>query len=318
MKRARLIEFLIGIVFLVAAAGKAVDLSAFTLQVMLYGVVQEPQALTIVAYAAVVVEALLGALLIGGIWMGGIPLMSAAAMLIGFSGLVAYAWAVHGLTDCGCFGSFISMGPGATIAKNAIMLGMLGIGAYSRWQSKRMNLPVTPSKRAAKISKGIAFAGLAVVAAALALGKKPEATKSIVGTAEKPFGVFSFDFEGKHYDLTQGEYVVAMLSATCEHCQASVAVLNEAIALPEYPQLVAVVLGNEEEYREFEELTLPMFPTGRTDNALAFAKLQVSKNYAPPSFHFVRDGVSVKASGAMDPTLDDLKDIVPNPAAPGG
>jgi hypothetical protein len=121
-----------------------------------------------------------------------------------------------------------------------------------------------------------------------------------------PLASYSFEFEGQTIDLGTGEYLVAMLSATCEHCQAAVEVLNTLASQPGAPRIVALMLGNEQEMDEFRTVTSPEFPNHAID-ALQFMNLIGNE---PPRFYIVRDGKEQSHLDVLDPTPDDLLRLV--------
>ena len=103
----RQLEFALGLLFIASAALKALDVYGFAVQIGAYGIIRDPVMLPQLAYAMIALEAALGAALLGGWAFGGATIIATAALLIGFTGLIAYAWAFKGLADCGCFGSYI-------------------------------------------------------------------------------------------------------------------------------------------------------------------------------------------------------------------
>lgn len=100
-----------------------------------------------------------------------------------------------------------------------------------------------------------------------------------------PLKKFTVEADGEMYNLGEGEYLVAMLSATCEHCQASVPNLNE-IAASDLPPLVGLMEGSEEQIQEFREMTMPLFPTQGVKTLDFFQFIDT----APPRLIYDRDG----------------------------
>ncbi len=305
MRIVSLLEIILGIVFTISAASKALDWYTFAFQVSAYGIVREPALVSAIALTMIGVETLLAVLLLSGFRLRGATLAATAALLIVFSGLIAYGWIFHNLKDCGCFGAYLKMGPGPSLAKNAVLLALTVVAAVL-YRRKSSGEPA-----AARIRLGwlLGVVGLIVIGLSAALGK-PAPAPPVAGPAgddpDRPFAAYSFDYEGRSYDLGSGDYLVAMLSATCEHCQAAVGVLNKLATEPGTPSIVALMLGTEQEMEEFRDLTSPEFPIYAIDG-LQFMNL-IAKE--PPRFYIIRGGREARHIDVLDPTLEDLEKLV--------
>ncbi|MBN2307712.1 MAG: hypothetical protein JXR94_02005, partial [Candidatus Hydrogenedentes bacterium] len=221
---------------------------------------------------------------------------------LGFTGLILYSWAYHGLADCGCFGDVIPTGPGVSVLKNVIMMAMVGAAWYGhrRRGGAGARPDAGPRGRAARIAVGVAAWG--VVVAATAFGGNADFLEPVVA-GERLFADFELDFEGQHWALDDGEYLVVILSATCKDCQASVELLNEMSLVEESVRVAGLIYGeSEEELEEFRLLTQPVFPTVAID-AITFFGL-IDKE--PPRFYRVRDGVSLGHIDTLEPDFDTL------------
>jgi hypothetical protein len=315
MKYGRILEFLLGAFFIVSATAKALDLPAFGVQVRAYGVLHDKDTILTVARLLTGVEATLGAALLSGVRLRGLTLGVTALMLVGFTGLIAYAWAFQGLKDCGCFGKYVQTGPGTSILKN---LALLGMAAGAWWSLLRLRpgaegeaAPAPPADAkpamASYITGGI---GALIVIFAWMAGAPvkdltippplPPGNDGAGPGKTGPFARFTWEHEGETINLGQGQWLVAMLSATCEHCQASVPILNEFSLTLEPPRVAAIMMGTPEEMEEFRQLTQPLFPTLAID-ALGFLEM-IGKH--PPRFYLVNDGASARYLDMPDDDLD--------------
>ncbi|MBX7254775.1 MAG: hypothetical protein K1Y02_00340 [Candidatus Hydrogenedentes bacterium] len=303
MKYLRAIEILLGAVFIFSAVTKALDLHAFAVQVSYYGVVREPTLVPLVANTMVCVEMAFGTALLMGLRLRGLVLLATGGLLVGFTALIAYAWAFKGLKDCGCFGAYIKMGPGVSIGKNVVLLAMVVAGLIPLL--KKRETSEGPTRLGpTRVGYALGVLGVVVVAVSAAFGKPaPESPPTKPTSADKPFAAYVIEDEGMTYDLGKDEYLVAMLSATCEHCQAAVAVLNELAEQPDALPIVSLMLGTEEEMEEFRTLTDPHFPL-KAIEALQFMSLIGTE---PPRFYVIRDGASLAQTDILDPTLEDLQ-----------
>lgn len=289
-KAARWIEIGVGLFFLVSAAAKAIDMDAFGVQISAYDVVKDAGAVRASAWFALVVETGLGGALVAGARVGGLTHFASGAMILVYSTLIAYAWLFHGLTDCGCLGSWVTMSPAQSLVKNVVLLAALGFAWFGGLRAATPATPLYKARYAAALAGGLAVAGLAI-AGPILRGPGPEAP---AGTAQadgsRPFARFVFDADGQHYDLGQGEYLVAFLNATCEHCRASVPGLNRLVETPGLPPLVALMMGDDGELADFQKQTSPLFGGYRIDS-LTFMEFIGT---VPPRLSYIRDGVGVQ------------------------
>ncbi len=309
MKIARIMELLVGVIFLVAAATKTYDMFGFAIQVRNYGVFPaNPDTEMAMAWTMTIVEAVIGAALIAGLHLRGMLLAGTAALLVAFTGLIAYGWAFHGLEDCGCFGTAITLGPGWSIAKNIVLLIMTG---YAWYELHNASPDVDRKLRSPALA--VAGAGLAAVFAVGILNDKAVApNKNLVEVEiseeelkERPFAKFVFKKEdGTEINLGEGKYIVPVLNATCDHCRASIAPLNEASQTPDFPQVVGLVMADDEAAMdEFRAMTSPQFETFTIDISTLFELVLGS---APPAFYLDVDGANAGYLESEELTLDDL------------
>ena len=286
-KVARWVEIIVGAFFLVSAAAKAVDMEAFGVQISAYNVVKDASVVRGSAYVALALETLLGALLVAGIRYSGAVHLLSAGMILVYSTLVVYAWQFHGLEDCGCLGSWIVLGPVETLLKNVALVGLIGfawIGARASGVAKE------PARPGRNFSRPIAAAGMSAVLALAAydLVTTPQVTPGapVDEDPSRPYARFVFEADGESFDLGHGKHLVALLNATCEHCQASVPALNEIFVADGMPELVALMMGGPAEIEEFRNSTAPVFALHGIDTP-TFMELLGS---TPPRLAYVVDG----------------------------
>lgn len=283
-RAARWVEVAVGAFFLVSAAAKAFDMEAFAVQISAYNVVKDASLVRASSWFALTVEVGLGALLVGGVRPRGMTHIASAAMILVYSTLIAYAWRYHGLTDCGCLGAWITMGPVESLVKNTALLAALGFAGLGTLKEAE----VATSSRwtyGAFVPAAMILA-LAAGSSLLRGDTGPAPTEDRVADASRPFAQFVFETDGQSFDLGHGAYLVPLLNATCEHCQRSVPDLNRLFELPGAPEMVALMMGNERELAEFQALTAPLFATHLIDT-LKFMEFIGS---SPPRLVYVKDG----------------------------
>ena len=115
----------VGAFFVFSAVAKAVDFDGFLEKAAYYRAVPYVWMVRS-AWATIVLEAVVGGVLVVGRCRR-LAIVSAAAMLLVFSVLVAHAWHAYGITDCGCLGSLAETPPWLGIAKNVVMVSLLAL-----------------------------------------------------------------------------------------------------------------------------------------------------------------------------------------------
>jgi len=311
-RAARLLEVALGAFFLFAAYLKFKDANAFVplMHVYVYGTpFDDPTLKGIAALVTIFLETALGIGMLIGLRLRFLVLGLTLGMLLFFSVIVAIVWP----EDCGCLPGF-KMGPVSTIAKN-VLTGTAVLAVMAALYKSSGGLPRDKAfapKLAAMLLLGFGAAAYSypqiftpapapVPAAAVQASPAPvdasPATAAPTPTPAPadtagPFSRFEITSEltGETYKLAQGEYLVAALSMTCEHCMASVPALNQ-LMIPDFPPLVA--LGNEPapgDLDTFKMTTQAMFPIYNLGpNFLEFSQFI---GQSPPRLYFVIDGHS--------------------------
>ncbi len=299
-------EIAVGLAYLAAAGLKAWNFNLFIGQILAYQIFSSTGALTAVAFTTLALETFLGlSMVLGSPWRRQV-LVASAAMLLFFTGLIVYAWQVHNLKDCGCFGK-VPMTPPEAIAKNLVLLALTALAWYGLETGDRAATPMSNIK-VRKLGP-IVLALLVCLAAVPQVGgtmqtgnNGPVASGPQISTngAAPPAGeagVFAgyriVPEYGDAIELAHGEYLVALLSMTCEHCMGEVPQINDYISQETLPQVVAICLEPEEgSLKNFQDLTGPLFPMHSVGNdMLSWAKICSG---VPPQLSLIRDGVVVK------------------------
>lgn len=311
----RVAEIAVGLAYLAAAVLKAQNFNLFIGQILAYQIFSSTGALTTVAFVTLALETFLGlSMILGSPWRKAV-LTTGMAMLVFFTAVILYAWQVHNLKDCGCFGK-VSMTPPQAIGKNLVFMALTALAWYGLVHRQEAGglMAYARARRAVPVVAGLALCLLVIpqLGGTVTTPGVPAAVDGQAPGADVPeagAGVFSgFQFVstyGESIDLSQGEYLVALLSMTCDHCMATVPELNAFTAETTLPRLVAVCLEPEEgSLADFEGMTGPLFPMhSMGNNMLAWAKLCSGP---PPQLLYVRDGAVLQTWKDTMPSYDSL------------
>ena len=301
---ARACEILAGAYFVVGAIPKAMDINRFSVQMSAYQVITDKTLLPWFALGTLFAEISLGVALLVGLRLRGVTVLALQIMLLVFTGLIVYAWAFHGLEDCGCF-PLLKMSPPVSIAKNVVLFAM---GAVI-WRVLVRNAGTDPvesgiagdTRKTGPDWRGpvVRFA-VALLAAVAAVGYAAPRVERIAQAAPVPdakggaeagidYAQFSFPTEMGSFDLGKGEYLVPILSMTCEDCMGKVPLLNELMSQPGMPPMVALCYEDKPgDLDNFRAQTQPMFPLHALgDQPLLYFNL---RGQDPFRLTLVRDG----------------------------
>lgn len=325
----RIVEVLLGGVFLLAAVLKAMDANLFVHQIHLYGVFEDLTMLGMVAVVTLFIETVLGVAMVLGLRLKGLVPASVLAMLLFFTVLIAYAWP----EDCGCFGA-VKMGPEVSIAKNIVMMFAAGLILYgSRAKADRFPLPSLSAslvvglvaasyaypqvfQSSVQVKSNIEVEAAQPTAAPVEAAPAPEAAptepsaEAPAATPPGPYAGYILETEfGETLDIGQGEYLVATLSMTCDHCMETVPILNDLMLDPAMPRVVAFALEPEPDsmlqFMSMTGATFPMLNFG--NNFLEFSKFMGA---APPRVAFVRNGHVVQQWDQEIPDAAAIREAV--------
>jgi hypothetical protein len=245
---------LVGLVFLVTGALKALDSARFRDQILRYRLLPyawvQPAAVLFIAF-----ECTLGIALMLGVSVWLLPF--AALVLAGFAALTAWGTSSGRVDDCGCYGGLVLLTPAQSLALDGVYLALL---AAAWW--------LAPAEM---IAPGLWKWG---VIAALLIASIVAAWRSL----QKPLVDLALLRVGrtfrrrwlKHYarDVTQGAHFVVFLSRDCPYCKRWVPLLNVIEVQPDLPSVVAVMSLEGEELRGFLSEHLITFPVTHMPQSL--------------------------------------------------
>lgn len=300
----RVIEVLLGIVFFVSGYSKLIEINKFAVQIYSYGVIEYKPVLPWIALGVILVELVLAVLLTFGISHKRFLHLFVLLLLLSFSGLIIYGWIFHNLKDCGCFGK-IEMGPGTSLVKNIVLIIFTSFclitGKNIIYQFQKNSFS---SKYKYLVLLIVLLSGFFMGYSKLK--SETHLFSSTVDSAPLDSLVkMNFEVDGKLYDLSKGEYLVALLSFGCDHCIEEAPKLNEYLLMQDIPSLVGICLEESaEEKEEFIRKVNPSFPVYSLGNKPILFLSMIDRE--PPRLVHIRDGKVLKIWDYNLPEVDEL------------
>ena len=288
------VAFIIGVLFIVAAASKLADMPRFAAQLLAYELMPEswaPRAAFIVAHA----ELLLGiALLLGAFprqYIGAAVLLVAA-----FTFAVAWGWVRGCLEECGCFGEMLQRSPGQAAAEDIILLAALVL-AY-RWCA-------SPDPKRSVRRKQIVGIAAVLVIAALANGWSGVPSHQEVLDAQvaglRNRAVAAVPGRRQAFPLPRTATIVVFMSTRCPHCIRAVPRFNELYTKREQMEFRAFAVNPNARIPEFRRRSGAVFPILQADR-----KQLRHLVHGVPEVLLVKDHKVVEA-WALPPTIEAVR-----------
>ena len=262
-----LLQIFLAVTFLFSAYTKAIAPGFFEVLLEQQGLVPNRFYGAWATRAIIALEVWLGIGLLFSIYTR-VLLRVSFGLLVGFSLHLCYLIFIGETGNCGCFGEMISMSPLASLGKNIILLALNGFLLRYKYKGNRKPwwlwalLPIF-------------FAAAVVV--------WPIQTEPDEVVAKFP--VFE---ETTNIDFSKGEYLVAILNLSCEHCQEAAQELadlqrtNDAL-----PKVVALFFEEgDTNVAQFNALTNSEFPYQMIDVNTFFDLI----GSAPPRVYWIKNG----------------------------
>lgn len=277
----------LGLVWLLAAAAKAVDPSEFAHEIVSYGLIGAGPA-AIAAPLLIALEAVLGVALLAGLGSG-LAALGSCLLMLGFLILKTHSLLAGRTDPCGCFGAYLQTSPGWGVA---IDVGFLGAGLVILW-----GLGCRAGRRdrvAALLIVATAVLSLAFAIASPRLPLDPLVTRLAVGKSLADLGLA--DRVPGH-----GRRLVALLDLA-DPRTVRIAVRLEALASePGAPAVVALTSSTDDEKAAFVWSANPTFDIVKLDRAV----LKPLYRSLPRYFLLEGDRVIASFDGAP-PNASDL------------
>lgn len=239
---ARILQILLGLVFIVSAILKIADMDRFEIYVYSYHFFSLNLSF-LVARAAIIVELVLGLGLVFNLfhklmWWGSV------LMLLIYTGFLVYALVLGRTDNCHCFGDYLQFNPWQSILKNVVLLALFAI--IYRVKGRRFKHDV------------LTFTGIVIACcvAVFVISPPDNYTPNYKASQDLNRDLFEEALQLPPLDtidLQKGKKVVALLSSSCEFCMMAaqkLSLMQQFYGFPE-ENILYVFMGNEESIHDF-------------------------------------------------------------------
>lgn len=264
----RISGLILGLIFFVSGAAKAVDFNQFVRQIQAYGFSFDVFVLMPAAWGLIVLEGFLGAAFLVN-WRIKAASSIAVGLMLLFVALTAWATFAGGPEDCGCFGSLLKRTPRQALIEDILITLVAGMV----WYQARRN-GSTSARGPWRKWMVAAVCMIAAVLPVLTNGVNPFTNAS--KAAGNPLkGLSELDLEGVAID--RDRVMLVLMSTDCEHCQNAVPSLNEMLDRGWVDQVVALTVNDSGERDTFEAVFEPLYPVRQIDSETFWRLLQTHR-----------------------------------------
>lgn len=236
------LKMLLGIVFIVSAVLKILDMDKFEIYVYSYHFFSLNFSF-LVARAAIIIELVLGIGLVSScfhklMWWGSV------AMLVGYTLLLVYAQVIGRTDNCHCFGDFLQFNPWQSILKNVVLLGLFAlVYKVEGWSFKGQRW-------------ALAGVALGCCLAVFAVSPPDNFTPSYQPESNLQMEYFERALTEAPLDslnLSDGKQIICFFSTGCEYCQMAAHKLSLMQRFNGFPpgNITYVFMGSEEGIERF-------------------------------------------------------------------
>ena len=293
---ARILQILLGLVFIVSAILKMADMDRFEIYVYSYHFFSLNFSF-LVARAAVIVELVLGLGLVFNLfhklmWWGSV------LMLLGYTGFLVYAMAQGRTDNCHCFGDYLQFNPWQSIIKNVILLALFAL--VYRVKGRRFRMDV------------LALTGMVIACcvAVFVISPPDNYTPNYKASQDLNRELFEEALQQSPLDtlnLKKGKRVVALFSSSCEFCMLTarkLSLMQQFYGFPE-KNILYVFMGSEESIRNFyQESQSAAYPYVNYEDVLNLLKIN---NGVFPLVVMMDNGVIVHEYGFRNMKEEEIK-----------
>lgn len=298
----RIFEIFLGLLFIVSAILKIVEINRFCVQIYAYGVISQKEILPWIATTTILIEISLGVLFLTSFPYRKFTMGLNLLVLLNFTSLIIYAWIFNDLKNCGCFGK-IEMGPAESVIKNIILI-IISITCF-------LGTEPVDEKTSLKTFFFKYYLPLIVVLfitlffCVYQLQSEQPKIKNTSTDNASPYAQMKIEIEGITYNLGEGEYLIALLSYGCDHCIEEAPKINEYMLINNLPKIIALCLEESKEEKElFISKVQPIFPMYSLGDKARFFLSLIGKE--PPRLVYIKNGEIMKFWDYDLPTPEEI------------
>ncbi|MCR4848217.1 MAG: hypothetical protein K5920_05160 [Bacteroidales bacterium] len=293
---ARILQILLGLLFIVSAILKIADMDRFEIYVYSYHFFSLNLSF-LVARAAIILELVLGMGLVFNIfnkliWWGSV------LMLLGYTGLLVYAMVLGRTDNCHCFGDYLQFNPWQSIIKNVVLLALFAL--IYRVKSRRFKYDV------------LALVGMVIACcvAVFVVSPPDNYTPNYASSQDLNRELFEEALQQPPLDtqnLMEGKKVVAFLSSSCDYCMLAARKLSLMQQFYGFSgqDILYVFMGDEESIQQFyQESESPAYPYVIYEDVLDLIKIN---NGVFPLVVMMDNGVIVHEYGLRNMKEEEIK-----------
>lgn len=297
-----ILKVLLGLIFIVSAVLKIVDMDKFEIYIYSYHFFSLNFCF-LVARAAIILELVLGIGLVSNcfhklMWWGSM------AMLAGYTLLLIYAQMIGRTDSCHCFGELLPFNPWQSLLKNVVLMGFFAL----TYNVKGFRFK----------GQWLALIGVAIASSVAVFTISPPDNFTPSYNAEKNVdeALFAETITTPpldEYHLTEGKQVVAFLSTACEFCQLAAHKLSLMQQLYGFPpeRVTYVFIGSNEGIGKFyEKSESAEYRSVLYEDVISLLKV-IDGNF--PTIVFVDGGTIVHEYGLRNMKEDEIKAFFTQP-----
>ena len=296
------LKVLLGILFIVSAILKVVDMDKFEVYIYSYHFFSLNFSF-LVARAAIIAELVLGIGLISNcfhklMWWGSM------AMLAGYTILLIYAYFIGRTDSCHCFGDFLPFNPAQSILKNVILMALFALCYKAKNYRFR--------------GQWLAMIGVVIASTVAIFLVSPPDNYTTNYNPDKYlndelFAQMLSEPPVGEYHLQEGKQVVCLLSTSCDFCQLAAHKLSLMQQYYGFPaeNITYVFMGSEEGIEEFYKES----ESARYRNVLYLDVVNLLKinNGNFPTIVLLDNGVIVHEYGLRNMKEEEIKEFFVQP-----
>lgn len=262
------LKIIISAAFIFSAISKLISPGYFEITLIDQGLFSDRNTAAYFARMFIVIEFAIGFLFLQSNYIK--KIISPAVILLLFAFIVhMFILMINGNNEnCGCFSSIISMNPLEAIIKNIVLI-FLTLLVYKLSESKQ-NKMMLPS-------------AIIVLSLILVLVMAP-----LKQTDKFPFAKYTHFTNYGRVDLTDGEFLIPIFDASCEHCIRTGKDLKRIKSgIDDFPNVFMLIFGeNKKAIKDFQDSTGTNFPFYRISIDDFFDLIGT----APPRIYWLQNG----------------------------